>query len=341
MSRFDKNIELEIISKYKNGYRLCNLIKEYETTKKIIYGILDRNKISRPKLPEGRKYFFDYYIFDKIDTEDKAYWLGFLYADGYNSEDRNTITLALAAIDYDHLVKYCKFLKINKEPELCSEEKRFINAQLQYRVSATHFNTSKKLAELGCYQKKSLTLEFPSSFQVPDSLMSHFIRGYFDGDGHVSIKKIRDKNGNPNKHTKIKVHITSSSLFITKMTKYIQSILNVKFYTCIANNNNLTSTMALTGRHKAIEFLNFIYNNATIYLDRKYKVYQEILKYKNPQHREVFVYEAKDLKFVSSYPSFQSASQALNIGPGTIRACYNGETKTFGAGRYVAKNCLL
>ena len=35
-------------------------------------------------------------VFEKIDTEEKAYWLGFLYADGYINEEHNFITLVLA-----------------------------------------------------------------------------------------------------------------------------------------------------------------------------------------------------------------------------------------------------
>jgi len=52
--------------------------------------------------------------FDNIDTEEKAYWLGFLYADGWVSSKGNTVGLTLALKDIEHLKKYNNFLRYEK-----------------------------------------------------------------------------------------------------------------------------------------------------------------------------------------------------------------------------------
>lgn len=52
-----------------------------------------------------RTYSLDENVFEVVDTEEKAYWLGFLYADGYVSDAKNDIEIGLAEKDAAHLEK--------------------------------------------------------------------------------------------------------------------------------------------------------------------------------------------------------------------------------------------
>ena len=72
-------------------------------------------KINSNKL---RKYDYSVcdHIFDNIDTEEKAYWLGFLYADGYVSEFNSTIELSLEEKDLQHLERFRSFLGLESKP---------------------------------------------------------------------------------------------------------------------------------------------------------------------------------------------------------------------------------
>lgn len=54
---------------------------------------------------------FDNTVFDSIDTEEKAYWLGFLYADGNVHSTANIVSLSLKLSDINHLEKFKTFLK--------------------------------------------------------------------------------------------------------------------------------------------------------------------------------------------------------------------------------------
>ena len=122
---------------------------------------------------------FDEHKFEKIDTEEKAYWLGFLDADGCIHNGRNYdygIELGLQEQDYSHLVKFKDF--IEKDNKICYREK--INS---YRYQFKNKTMNKDLINLGCVPHKSLILKFPDEDQVPDNFLIPFIRGYFDGDG--------------------------------------------------------------------------------------------------------------------------------------------------------------
>ena len=131
-----------------------------------------------------RKVFFDDTLFEDIDNEEKAYWLGFLFADGNITYDldktKYKIELGLATIDYNHLEKYKTFLKYNKDI-------KFRSSTNSCRIIVGSKKACEDLIKLGCTPKKSLILKFPKN--IREDLLSHFIRGYFDGDGSISICK--------------------------------------------------------------------------------------------------------------------------------------------------------
>ena len=117
--------------------------------------------------------------FEKIDTEEKAYWLGFLYADGCVGSKEDKIELGLAEKDLKHIEKFRDFMGINNKISYRKDTK-------SYRISFRSQKCKLDLINKGCVPKKSLILTFPNEEQVPSNLLRHFIRGYFDGDGWFS-----------------------------------------------------------------------------------------------------------------------------------------------------------
>lgn len=145
---------------------------------------------------------FNENIFDTIDTEKKAYWLGFIYADGYidstpleeNKKSTYKFEISLKASDAGHLHKFNEFMEHNKDnvkigSVMCNKTKCF---RCRWYVTNKHlWNT---LNNYGCTHRKSLTLKFPdSNIFNEESLIRHFIRGYFDGDGCFSRTFYKDK----------------------------------------------------------------------------------------------------------------------------------------------------
>ena len=54
---------------------------------------------------------YNRHIFDEINSPEKAYWLGFIVADGYLNDDKNMLRIKLGNKDKSHLEKFIKFLE--------------------------------------------------------------------------------------------------------------------------------------------------------------------------------------------------------------------------------------
>ena len=153
--------------------------------------------------------------FEIIDTEEKAYWLGFLYADGSVGSKEDKIELGLAEKDLKHIEKFRDFMNITNKIS-------YRESTRSYRISFRSSKCKQDLINKGCIPKKSLILEFPNEKQVPNNLIKHFIRGYFDGDGSIA------KNKN-----KVRATIISTEDFCWGIKNYLDSInINSKIYHC-------------------------------------------------------------------------------------------------------------
>jgi hypothetical protein len=216
--------------------------------------------------PETDK--FDDKVFDIIDTEEKAYWLGFIYADGYISSDpidnekyaRYMFECSLQLSDMNHLEKMRKFFKLRAS--LGIDDHRC-------RLGFSSKHLWETLNNYGCTPRKSLTLKFPneSMFKPSDrysksDLLIHFIRGYWDGDGCLTYKR-------PNYPT---ISCVSTQDFLDGVQNVFDTDKNI--YNNEINGNTVTKVLKYNGK-EAYNFTKLMYRNSTIYLDRKYKKYLE------------------------------------------------------------------
>lgn len=209
-----------------------------------------------------RKYYLNDASFEVIDTEEKAYWLGFLYADGAINSSNNVIELSLQESDESHLYKFKDFLaytgkvsiKIKKTPK-----KDYIS----YRVLFSSEQMKKNLIRLGCTPRKSKTLTFPSHELVPEELIRHFIRGYVDGDGCIG----KTSGG------KISLEVLGTEVFLSGYIKYIKNLGVQKLNLNSFSHSDIKRAMHSSNDARMI--LNDLYKNATVYLERKYEKYKE------------------------------------------------------------------
>jgi intein-encoded DNA endonuclease-like protein len=124
---------------------------------------------------------------------------------------------------------------------------------------------SNNLLEKGMVPRKSLILEWPK--ELPEHLISHFIRGYLDGDGCISFN---------NNSKSFMVGFFSSHKFCEQLNNYFIAKLNMKFS---STKKNKITTLKIHGNPKSKKFLDWIYNGSTIYLSRKYAKYQDLNSY--------------------------------------------------------------
>lgn len=217
------------------------------------FGITAKNEHNAAK--------FDENIFDSIDTAEKAYWLGFIFADGTISshkdgcKPRYEFELSVAIKDKEHLDKFNKFMQHQKDNVKCGEvnlgDKIF--ARARWVVGNKHLWET--LNNLGCTPKKSLTLKFPN---IPQALMPHFIRGYFDGDGSLGIY-----NGKPQ----------CSCIGTIDILNTIAAQLPFEVhYHHDKRHSDSTYSIQLSS-NKCIWFLDYIYKDCTVALNRKLQLY--------------------------------------------------------------------
>ena len=173
----------EIIDLYINGNSTVTIGNIYGVGHKVISRVLQNNNIERTGISR-RKYYLNEYYFDKIDTPNKAYFLGLLYADGSNFTPKQTISISLEEGDRHILELFREELNYSRELEFLDYSNKHdfgYNYKNQYRLSIFSKHMSDELDNKGVKKNKSLILEFPKF--LDDNLLKFFILGYFDGDG--------------------------------------------------------------------------------------------------------------------------------------------------------------
>ena len=207
-----------------------------------------------------KKYNFDEHYFDLIDCQEKAYWLGFFAADGYNHRSRGCIEFRLHKQDKEILEKFKSYIKSNNPIGL------YKNTYCNLSLYSQHL--CNKLAEYGLGQAKTYTLQLP---KLEDSLMQHFIRGYYDGDGCFSVIKRSDRK---NINSRIyQFNITGMEAPLLTIQQYIVDNANVVKNSLKKRKSTVAVTIHYSGKLVCKRILDYLYNNANIYLQRKYDKY--------------------------------------------------------------------
>ena len=259
-------IEKEILENYINkelSYKeIAKIFNVNEKTIKINakkYGLT-----SKIGSQGARKHKFNERYFENIDSEEKAYWLGFIAADGcvYKNKQSYRLQINLKGSDIDHLKKFQK--------AICSDykitEKKVGKAQsntCQLKINSTKMCND--LIKNNIIERKSIIFEPPI---LNKNLMSHFIRGYFDGDGWITSYKRKNSNGYRNE-VGIIGGKKSINYFIDFLPKGFSKYEKYKDDKIIQISGSSIKTIS--------ETYNYLYENATIFLDRKKNVFENIM----------------------------------------------------------------
>ena len=250
-----------IIDKYVNkNYTLKQLGREFNCNYGTIRNLLNKHHIKTRGNKQG--YPRDEFYFNKIDTQEKAYWLGFLYADGYIHNLNNAISIDI--IDLEHIKKFQKAIKANNHKIIETKDNRFKNAKPLYHFSIKDEQLHKDLIKWGCVPQKSLILEkIPN---IPRDFVSDFIRGYFDGDG--SIHYLQGTNN-------FRISFLGTESFLNDVQKELQTNVSLQHPPAIGK----AYCLQVGGRKQVVRILDYLYKNSneSIRLNRKYQKYLECL----------------------------------------------------------------
>jgi hypothetical protein len=274
----------DIVNLYLQGVSMNNIRYKYNCGVTSIKNLLIDNKINLRTRSQTRKWYsINENYFEKIDSHEKAYWLGFIYADG--NIYKTKLQIGLAKKDKCILQQFQKH--INSGHKLYNDRQCF-------KLIIPNCKIVKDLIKLGCNYRKSLTLTFPKEKQCPRKFINSFILGYFDGDGCIqfrSPKYIRTHNTKRGKIGSFKTcktwnfSIISTKEFLICALKYLQPIIQSKI-TFSQYKRLMKNVWTITvgggckteiGKAKATRLYNYLYSNIDFSLKRKYSIFRRII----------------------------------------------------------------
>lgn len=207
---------------------------------------------------------YDKTYFDTIDSPTKAYWLGFLYADGYVTTN-NRWGVELSISDYEHIQKLVNEIKYNGNIKIRNRNNIKTCSVL---INNSHMHSS--LINNGVVMNKTNLLKFPDNSILKEEYINHFIRGFFDGDGCVC-------------YTNRGVEIN----FVCKSNEFIISLLNIFsknniHFTYYVNKRDDLPTIRIYKISEIRLFYNYLYNGSSNKnrLKRKYLKINDLLSLK-------------------------------------------------------------
>lgn len=236
-----KRRDKEISRLYNEGQTIDELTRIQGLSMAVIHKSLVRDGTPRRPI---RKDFFNEQVFDCLDNEHSLYWMGFIYADSYLSHYE--LKIGLSVKDLDHLKKLVKFMNSST------------GVKYDHRACFATFaslHMANTLKSLGLVSRRGQFDKLKD--KIPAGLEHHFIRGYLDGDGCISNRE--------------KVIILGQSdilLWIKEcLVKYAQASDKVMPY-----QRKGIMEIAWGGSFQFARVVDYIYKDATIYLERKKEI---------------------------------------------------------------------
>lgn len=205
-----------------------------------------------------RKYQVDESFFDVVDTEDKAYWLGFLTADATILE--KGLIVALKQSDINHLGKLRTALG-SAHP--IKNEVVSVNGKMHQtcRIFIGSHRLAASLSALGVASRKSAICK--PCHSIPEYLVVHYWRGVFDGDGFIC----------PNQGKKWIVGMVGTYDIAEGFRVFLSACISS--HAQVLPHHNIF-TIRFSGASLSRRVLQYLYQDSTVYLDRKYQLYQEL-----------------------------------------------------------------
>lgn len=232
-----------------------------------------------------RKYNCNYDYFETIDSEQKAYWLGFIMADGSvihterirklktceTLQKRTYLQISLSSVDRKHLEKFSKAINSTYPINDYKVGKAGYKPGSPYsRIIIEDEKLCNDLLKYGIHPNKQLRELYPENIDSEYDIA--FIRGFFDGDGCISEHK--NRHGNP----EYEFSITGTKEILTSIVNKLGLIMTDKRLKPRHPERNLNNyTMKFCGTVQVYNTMCSLYETATVYLDRKYNKYLDIV----------------------------------------------------------------
>lgn len=214
-----------------------------------------------------KKYSCNEDVFKDIDMPEKAYWLGFIMADGNIDKRCYTLRILLQHRDNKHLIEFKQFINTDAPIKEYWKTTRFGRCHVA-EIEIYRRKIIEDLRKYNVIPNKTLKLKFPN---IPKEYYPDFIRGYFDGDGCFSLGRHKVQRN------QLTFDISSGTKsFLEKIQRILISELKL-FKTKIARRKGANCyRLSYTGNRQVPKICNFLLQNSNVKLGRKYRVLMEI-----------------------------------------------------------------
>lgn len=266
----------QICQLYQDGQTYKYLQKRFHKSQKTIKLILIDNQIKlRTSSQSHQKYKINSMFLKNPHNfqEKQAYLLGWIASDGYVCPRRKDIQLRLQESD-KRILEILKDI-IEYTGPLIYLKRHKINALMGKSVVQNRWGLvfrdhllADDLFKLGFTNNKSDDFRFPS--YLNEKIMPHFIRSYFEGDGSIYCDY-------KNNTIQSRISIIATEEFCWAIKNFLEEKLNIN--SCVCENSGGYFYYIISGYFDGIKFLNYIYNNASFVLDRKFKKYIQLINF--------------------------------------------------------------
>lgn len=199
--------------------------------------------------------------FFKKWSPEMAYVLGFFAADGNMNKHKNGgFYLEFTSADIEILQKIKKAMNLDNKIST-----RIRDGRVHYRIQFSNKEMFFDLINFGITPKKSKTIKFPN---IPQDYLSHFLRGYFDGDGHVSQYGRKDRSSK----TILTGFTSGSEPFIKQLFKILRNEKIISKGTCYFSGRGYRLCFSV---RDSLKLYNYMYNNTpSLFLSRKKVIFE-------------------------------------------------------------------
>lgn len=230
------------------------------------------------------KYQLDEMYFDEIDSSDKAYWMGFIWCDGYVCKrNRGTLTsyefkLSLTEVDAEHLDKFKECLSSDipiRRYDISGFETK--NKEVRLLIARKIF-AEKLYSKYGLKPHRSDSSDVIS--KIPREYYRDFLRGVFDADGSIISRVIHYKSIS-RKEFSISLSATESLVVFFNDTLIREGLTETNYLITSRHEGRDGScrSIRITGNNVVLKILNWLYCNNSASLSRKESSYIAIAEY--------------------------------------------------------------
>jgi hypothetical protein len=270
MKKLDKATTDKFKDDYISGMSVIDIGKKYLCNQVTVSKYLKKQGVEiKPKPPVTIKYACDVDFFKEIDSEPKAYWLGFFLAEGWLHKQVDTrsavprisyrMGVELSTEDVDHLYLLKKAVKSDAPISLRTRPGKTKDINLCcLRIGDTRFCLN--LAKYAGVGSKSRTIKMP---EISTELKRHLVRGFFDGEGSVYIQKTGRQRA---------VSITSNSrAFLEEIAALLGFPVKIYPY-----KHESCYKLSIARQAYLLKLYDYLYMDSSVHLPRKRLKFEEL-----------------------------------------------------------------